>query len=148
MANIFNSLERSKQNREQSNKYKESLENSEWFGIIVSSDDSKNYDGRCKVRVFEKFDDIPDEDLPWAYPASNHVFAGGSNKGAGSFSYPVVGTIVRVKFNNGDIYHPEYFFIQNLNTKMVSEIKQSYINSNVILYLEDCDVKIMYTDGV
>ena len=58
MASIFDSLERAKQGREQHGKYKENLFGSEWFGVIVSVDDTKNFDGRCKVRVFEKFDDI------------------------------------------------------------------------------------------
>jgi len=147
MPSIFDSLERAKISRNQSGKYKENLEGTEWLGIIVKVDDTKNFDGRCKVRVFEKFDEIPDDDLPWCYPVINHVFAGGSGKGAGSFSYPKVGTLVRVRFNNGDIYHPEYSFIQNFNFKMIDEIKQSYVNSQVILYDEDSDVKIMYTQG-
>lgn len=148
MSSIFNSLERAKQDRTQAGKYKESLADTEWLGEIVLVDNDSKFDGRCKVRVFEKFDDIPDEYLPWAYPNSSDVFGRGSMGGAGSFSYPQVGSIVRIKFNNGDIYHPEYSSIQNLNLKMVEEIKQSYINCCVLLYDEECDVKLMYTEGI
>lgn len=145
---IFNSLERAKEDRSQHGKYKESLSDTEWFGEIVLVDDDTNFDGRCKIRVFEKFDNIPDEYLPWAYPVSSSVFGGGPLKGSGSFSYPKKGSIVRVVFNNGDIYHPEYISVQNLNENMVSEIKQSYVNSQVIVYDQDENIKIMYTQGV
>lgn len=148
MKSAFDSLERSKASREQQGKYKEILDGTEWLGVIVASDDNKNFDGRCKVRVFEKFDEIADEDLPWCFPVCSNIFSGGSGLGAGSFSYPRIGTLVRVKFNNGDIYHPEYSFIQNLNYQMIEELKQSYINSTVLLYDEDEDIKIMYTQGV
>jgi len=146
--NIFDSLEQAKKERSQDGKYKENLLGTEWFGIVVSVDNTKYFDGRCKIRIFEKFDDITDEDLPWAFPKQSNIFGGGSGFGCGSFSYPKIGTIVRITFNNGDIYHPEYTFIQNLNNKMIDEIKQSFINCHVLLYDEDSNIKIMYTDGV
>ena len=49
------------------NKFQEELVGTEWMGIIVNTSDEL-FMGRCKVRVFEKFDEISDEDLPWAFP--------------------------------------------------------------------------------
>lgn len=129
------------------NKFQEELIGTEWLGIIVNTSDEL-FMGRCKVRVFEKFDEISDEDLPWAFPSYSSVFAKtGDDGGAGSFSYPKVGTLVRVIFQNGDYYSPEYKVIQNLNKKMQSEISESYVNCQVVTYDEDEDMKIIYTQN-
>lgn len=126
--------------------YTESL-GGEWLGIIVNNEDPE-FKGRCKIRVFEKFDKIPDEALPWAYPATSTIFAGDAS--AGSFSYPKKGHLVSVTFNNQDIYHPEYTIVEKLNKKLISEISQSYVNCQVLVYDQDEDLKILYTqkDGL
>jgi hypothetical protein len=93
--------------------------------------------GRCKVKIFDLFDYYPDELLPWAFPANSEVFGGGANKGSGSFHYPKVGSFVRVKFNNGDYYHPEYYAIETLNKKGISVIITSFTNSPKIFLLSD-----------
>lgn len=142
----MNFLQTEKNNH--SHKFKEELVGTEWMGIIVNTDDEL-FMGRCKVKVFEKFDELPDDVLPWAFPSYSSVFAKtGDDGGAGSFSYPKVGTLVRITFQNGDLYSPEYSVVQNLNKKMQSEISSSYTNSQVVVYDEDEDMKIIYTqDG-
>lgn len=132
----------------------EDLISSDWVGEVVNNEDPE-FAGRCKVRIFGKFDgsanpdderfDIPDEDLPWAYPAGSSIFGGGEGKGAGSLSVPKVGTKVKVRFSGGNIYSPEYFAIQDLNQKVIDEIKESYQNSHVLFYDEDEKAKIVYT---
>ena len=132
----------------------DNLEGTVWVGKIVDNKDPQ-FSGRCKIRVYGKFDGtvnmddptssylIPDEDLPWANPANSAIFAGKSG-GAGSLSVPKIGTVVKVQFN-GNIYTPEYIAIQDINSGLINEIKSSYDNANVLYYDEDENVKILYT---
>lgn len=122
------------------------LRNAEYVGEVVNVNDPKKA-GRCKIRVYGKFDEITDDSLlPWAYPESNLVF-GSSSGGAGTFSTPKVGTMVKVTFFNGDLYSPVFCAIMNQNAAMLSEISSSYTNAQVICYDEDEDLKIYYTQN-
>lgn len=123
--------------------YNEDL-SGEYLGIVVDNNDEK-FEGRCKIRVFDKFDNLQDEDLPWAYPRNSAVFAGGD--GNGSFSFPKKGHFVRVFFNQGDIYHPEYESVLNINDAMKDEIASSYKNCQVLTYDVEEDLKIIYTQN-
>lgn len=126
---------------------------SDWIGVVVDNEDPL-FSGRCKVRVFGKFDGsynpddtapgIPDSDLPWAYPAGSSIF-GGSDGGAGSLSVPKKGTNVKVRFSGGNIYAPEYFAIQDVNQSVIDEISSSYQNSHVLFMDKDENTKIVYT---
>jgi hypothetical protein len=81
----------------------DSLNDGRFVGKVVDNNDPDKQ-GRCKVRVFSVFDDsIQDSDLPWALP--EFTFVGSL---VGSFIVPPVDAIVRVKFDNGDIYRPIY----------------------------------------
>lgn len=122
----------------------EDLKNTLWLGEIVDSNDPEKQ-GRCKIKIYEKFDQLPPESMPWAYPANSHIFAGGETKGYGSFEYPKVGSLVRVKFNSGNIYYPEYSIVENINESMKSLINGSYENSHVTLFDEDEQLQIYYT---
>ena len=52
----------SSQNLQESN-----IERSQHFlGVVVDNKDPE-FKARCKVRVFGVFDDVKDEDLPWAF---------------------------------------------------------------------------------
>ena len=61
--------------------------NNTYFGKVVINDDPERI-GRCKVKVLGVFDELQDNDLPWAFPAYNMAFAGGESKGYGSISVP------------------------------------------------------------
>lgn len=129
----------------------------EFLGEVVDNNDPE-FTGRCKVRVYGKFDgredfdneastfSIPDEDLPWAYPAASGIFGGGEG-GAGSLSVPKVGTKVKIKFNGGNLYSPEYVAIQDLNQGLIDEISESYENATVLYFDETERSKIVYTQG-
>ena len=126
----------------------------DFIGEVVDNNDPE-FTGRCRVRVYGKFDGssnpddtsfgIPDSDLPWANPVGSNIFGGGKNNGAGSLSVPKVGTKVKVRFSGGNIYSPEYFAVQDLNQKVIDEIKSSYQNSHVLFYDEGENVKLVYT---
>jgi hypothetical protein len=132
------------------------LKGTEWLGEVEDNNDPE-FSGRCKVRIFGVFDGmekdfsptptpyiIPTSELPWCYPANGIFFASGSSKGAGNLSVPKIGSKVKVRFNGGNLYAPEYFAIQDANEDMTSEIKDSYLDSHVILYDKEQDLKVLY----
>lgn len=116
------------------------LHDNDWLGIIVNNLDPL-FSGRCQVRVFRLMDSIHVDHLPWAVPINSTVFAG---DGAGSISIPKIGQIVRVQFNNGDLYSPEYTTIQNIDTQLIDKIKDDYEGTHVLLYDPDEELNVIY----
>jgi len=115
-------------------------EENSWIGIIVNNVDS-TFSGRCQIRVFGLFDGIQDSHLPWAVPIRSTVFAG---DGAGSISIPKIGQFVRVQFNNGDQYAPEYTAIQNIDSTLIERLKTDYEGTHVLLYDPNEDLTVIY----
>lgn len=111
-----------------------------YLGKVIYNEDP-TYSGRCKVRVFGLFDDLPDQNVPWFVPISSSVF---STEGAGSISVPKVGDIVRVNFSNNDFYSGEYMAIQNLDPSLIDEIKDDYQGTHVLLYDSTPDLIVIY----
>ena len=121
---------------------KDDFKTMQLLGIVVDNNDPLKK-ARCRIRIFGRFDEIADEDLPWASPTMNLSF--GSNTGSGSMSFPKKGTVVAVSFNNGNIYAPEYFSIQEMSDELQQEVSSSYTNFNSIIYDSDEDLKMFYT---
>lgn len=72
-------------------------------GKVVNNNDPDK-EGKCQIRVYGIFpSEIPDDDLPWSTP--DFSFIGGLK---GSFVVPPIDAIVRVYFDNADIYAPFY----------------------------------------
>jgi hypothetical protein len=126
------------------NAYKDNLDGTTWLGEVVDITDPLKI-GRVKVKVYGKFDQIPTADIPWAYPGNN--FTGGSATGGGFFSVPKLNSIVSVKFDQGNLYHPEYFFTQKISDEVKAEIENSYENAHIIIYdtVTDGKLKIFFT---
>ena len=126
------------------NAYKDNLDGTTWLGEVVDITDPLKI-GRVKVKVFGKFDQIPTEDIPWAYPGNNST--GGSGTGGGFFSVPKLKSIVSIKFDQGNLYHPEYFFNQQISDEVKAEIENSYENAHIIIYdtVTDGKLKIFFT---
>lgn len=113
----------------------------DFIGVVVNNADVDKC-GRCKIRVFNIMNDIPDEMLPWASPmGQNMIFA---TKGAGALSIPKVGHLVRVRFVNGNIYCPEYWAIQHVDTDLINEIKEDYEGTHVILYDSSQELSVIF----
>lgn len=112
----------------------------DWIGVVTNNKDPL-FSGRCQIRVFRLFDDLNAENLPWAIPINSTIFAG---NGAGSLSVPKIGQIVRVQFNNGDIYAPEYSTIQNVDTELIETIKEDYEGTHVLLFDPDEELNVIY----
>lgn len=116
------------------------LRSSDWIGVVINSNDP-TFSGRCQVKVFGLFDGIQNEHLPWATPINSTIFAG---NGAGSISIPKPGHFVRIQFNNGDMYAPEYTTIQNIDTDLINRIKDDYQGTHVLLYDPGEELTVIY----
>lgn len=130
---------------EENNLFNNDLAEKDWIGVVIDNNDPL-HQFRCKINVFSLFDKLNAEEIPWAFPATNLSFAGGEG-GCGSISVPRIGTIVKVKFDNGNLYAPEYWATQNVNSELVDEIKNDYTNAQVLCYDVDEKLKIYYTKG-
>jgi len=119
------------------------LHDNDFLGIVVNNLDS-TYSGRCQIKVFGVLEQIKDEHMPWASPVNSTIFAG---NGAGSLSVPKIGQYVRVMFNNGDLYAPEYTTIQNVDSQLIEKIKNDYIGTHVLLFDPDQDLNVIFQKG-
>lgn len=119
----------------------------EFSGVVVVNDDPE-FNGRCKVKVFGKFDNLDNDSIPWAYPSNTNSFAGGQSNGSGNISVPKIGAVVKVVFPSGNLYSPEYKSVQNINETMKSLISDTYLGSTVLYYDEDSDCRVLFTPGV
>lgn len=124
--------------------YKDDL-NTSWLGEVVDIEDPQKI-GRVKIKVYGKFDELANEDIPWAYPGT--INNSGSDSGGSSFSVPKLGAIVSVRFDQGNIYHPEYYFHQHLSKEAKAEIEGSYANAHIIVYdtVTEGALKIFFTE--
>lgn len=127
------------------NLFADDLRTSNWLGKVIDNQDP-DFEGKVKVRVFGKFDDILDEDLPWARP-TNRITGGGSS-GSGFHSVPKVDSVIGITFDNGDIYEPEYFYLQHVSDELKAEIEGSYANAHSLIYDTETDgsVKVFFTE--
>lgn len=102
-----------------------------FLGEVVENKDSTG-NGRIKVKVFGKFDELKTEDIPWAHP--NNMISGGSISGSGFYSIPKIGSIVNVYFDNGNIYSPIYTSLNNISDDLITEIGEDYDMFHSIIY--------------
>lgn len=121
----------------------DNLKGTQWVGIVEDNADDI-FEGRCKVRVFGKMDQrtdpedptsayiMPTDSLPWARPSVSS--SGGSNTGSGTFSFPKIGTVLRVSFDNGNYYAPVYHESLYPSDETKAEIEAAYPNSHVLIY--------------
>lgn len=127
------------------NAYKVDLQGTSWIGEVVDIEDTLKI-GRVKIKVYGLFDEIPTADIPWAYPGNNTT--GGSVTGGGFFSVPKKGALVSVKFDQGNLYHPEYYYNQQISDEVKAEVENSYENAHIIVYdtVTSGAVKIFFTE--
>jgi len=116
------------------------------IGPVISVDDEE-LQGRIKVRVFGKYDELDEELIPWCLPSNN--FSGGSSTGGGMFSLPKVGSLVNVIFDNGDINCPIWTYNEKMSTELQEEIANSYATAHSLIYdteVESGPVKVFFTE--
>ena len=130
-------------NHDISNRDIDDLRDKQFLGVVELIDDPRK-EGRARVRVYSIHDDLDAADIPWAYPKNKALFFGQAGK-AGSISIPKVGSIVAVKFDNGNPYSPEYFAIHELAQDVKDELNTEYEGSHIILFDGDQELKIWFS---
>lgn len=105
---------------------RDNIRETHWIGEVVDNNDPK-FLGRCRVKVFGKFDKLPVDSIPWATPMNRDF--------VGSHHTPNIGTIVAVRFDNGNIYHPEYWFQINQSKALKSEILENSAEAHNVVSL-------------
>ena len=106
--------------------YQDNLRDTHWLGEVVDNIDPDKL-GRCRVRVFGKFDLLEIESIPWATPMNRIM--------TGSWHVPNIGEVVSIRFDNGNIYHPEYGFQINNTELFNNDITSSIENPEEIVSL-------------
>lgn len=106
------------------------------LGTIVDNNDPTRT-GRAKIRIRGIFDEIPDEDLPWANQTS--VVSFGSKDGGGMISVPKIGSLVNVAFDDGNWYSPYFTSTWETDPTLVEafmegENGESYFGAHSIIY--------------
>lgn len=112
-----------------------------WIGEVVENQDPENL-GRCKIKVFGKFDLLETEDIPWAFPSNRML--------PGAHAVPNKGDIVAVRFDNGNIYMPEYHYQIDQNKDLKEEVLDSSSEPhNVVSLVYDAgkNLKIYWEPG-
>lgn len=110
---------------------KDNLRDTHWLGEVVDNEDPLNL-GRCKVKVLGKYDNLPDEAIPWATAMNRDA--------VGSHHIPRIGDIVSARFDNGNLYHPEYWFQINQNKDLKTEVLDAQSEPhNVISLVYDAE---------
>ena len=97
--------------------FRDNLRDAHWLGEVVDIEDPL-LQSRARVKVYGKFDKLPNEAIPWATAMNRDA--------VGSHHVPRVGDIVAVRFDNGNIYHPEYWFQVDQNV----ELKEDILNNS------------------
>jgi hypothetical protein len=118
----------------------------QFLGIVEDANDP-DLEGRCKVRIFGIHEEaVSVEDLPWAYPKQKPLYFGQDGKSA-AISIPKEGSVVAIKFDNGNIYAPEYYAIQELADDIKEELQKEgvYHGSHFLLFDGDEELKIWFT---
>ena len=132
-------------NHDISNRDMDDLRDKQFLGVVELIDDPRK-EGRARVRVYSIHDDLVAEDIPWAYPKNKALFFGQAGK-SGSISIPKVGSIVAVRFDNGNPYSPEYFAIHELAQDVKDELNTEYEGSHIVLFDGDQELKLWFSVG-
>jgi hypothetical protein len=119
------------------------LENKTFIGIVMNNEDPENL-GRCKVKVIDVLEGMPDEDLPWALPWKD--------LNGNQFILPDKGKIVSVIFDGGNQYRPEYIFAEHFNINLEKKLKElsgkSYTSMRALVFDHKTQIFSNDTDGL
>lgn len=114
------------------------LRSTNWIGEVVENKDPENL-GRCKIKVFGKFDLLPTNDIPWAFPSNRMM--------PGQHAVPNIGDVVAVRFDNGNIYMPEYHYQIDQNEDLKNEVLDASSEPHKVvslIYDKDKNLKIFW----
>jgi hypothetical protein len=115
-------------------------ESKTYLGVVEDNIDPIRL-GRCRIRVFDIYDDIPTEHIPWASPWKD--------VNGNQFNVPEVGKILTVVFESGNIYKPEYIYAEHFNKNLENKLKtlvdQNYTTMKALIF--DHKTQIYSNDG-
>ena len=106
--------------------FRDNLRDSHWIGEVVDNQDPQSL-GRCRIKVYGKFDLLETEDIPWATPSNTQI--------VGAYSVPNIGDIIAVYFDNGNIYSPVYKNSVVVNNALRDEVISGSANPEAITSL-------------
>ena len=119
------------------------LKKETFLGVVVDNNDPNKL-GRCKVKVFQVFDRLEVDDIPWATPWKD--------LNGNEFTLPEVGKIVSVVFDQGNKYTPEYIFAQNFNINLERKLKtlsgEDYTTMRAVLMDHSTQIYRNKTEGL
>lgn len=122
---------------------KEKLKNNIYVGVVVDNADPEKL-GRCKIKVFQVFDKLADEDIPWARPWKD--------LNGNQFILPDVGKHVAVVFDQGNKYSPEYIYAQNFNVNLENKLKtlsgEAYTSMRAVMFDHSTQIYSNTEDGL
>jgi hypothetical protein len=105
------------------------LKNTTFIGVVMDNNDPEKL-GRCKIKVIDVLEEIPDSDLPWATPWKD--------LNGNEFILPDNGKIVSVVFDNGNPYRPEYIFADHYNINLEKKLKalsgENYTSMRALMF--------------
>ena len=114
-----------------------------FVGVVEDNKDPKRL-CRAKIRVFNVFDDIPVEDMPWAVPwkdLSGH-----------EADIPEIGKVVSVVFDEGNPYKPEYIradhFNINLENKLKAISEEDYLSFSSLMFDHSTQLFVSKSTGL
>jgi len=111
-----------------------------YIGPVVDNNDPKKT-GRVKVKVMDVYDELKDEDIPWASPWKD--------LNGNSFNLPEKGKVVTVVFENGNTNNPEFISADHYNTNLETKLQQlgeaDYLSMKSLIY--DHKTQIYVNDG-
>ena len=122
---------------------REKLSDSTFMGVVINNEDPLKL-GRCKVKVFQVFDRLADEDVPWATPWKD--------LNGNAFTVPDVGKHVLVVFDQGNKYSPEYIYAQNFNVNLERKLQglsgEAYTSMRALIFDHSTQVYSNSADGL
>ncbi len=101
-------------------------------GKVIDNKDPEKL-GRCRIRVFGVYgSDIPNEDIPWAVP--DFTFVGST---VGSFVVPPPDALVKVYFDQNNVYAPKYTTKVLDKNKLSTERDEDYPDTMVFFETDE-----------
>lgn len=107
-----------------------------WEGVVIDNEDPEKL-GRVKIRIFGFYDDIEENNIPWAHP--DVMFIGGL---CGNFVVPKNDTILRGYFDQGDVQKPFYdsiAFSEKNITDAQADAQEDYPHKMILFQTDEGD---------
>jgi hypothetical protein len=114
-----------------------------YIGVVVDNIDPDKQ-GRLKIKVLDVYEDMKDEDLPWASPWKD--------LSGNQFNVPEKGKVLVVVFEQGDVNKPEFIFSEHYNVNLENKIKElsssDYTSMKSLLFDHKTQIYVNDSEGL